>query len=317
MVKATAKTHVKAFQPDYAVHPGEVLGEWLIEQGMTQNELAIRIGMSSKALNQMIKGHVPVTPETSLRLENTTGIPARIWNSFQVKYDETVARLNRDASFRKDAELLKQVPMNALRKRGYVVSARTDTSESVREVCSFFGVADAKALNTLWHGPIATRQKCESLQVGNIALATWLRIGEISSRGIEAPAFSRSQLRKSIPDICSLITKSDISKVMDSATEICSKAGVVLLEILEVDKSHAASALQWVGKRPVIQVSLRQKSVDQLMRNLLHQIGHILFQGRRQEFVAVKQGAKPELFSVEKRVEEFVNQQMTAIQKSS
>ena len=61
------------FDPDYDVAPGETLRDTLTALEMTQVELATRTGLSLKHVNQIIQGVAPVTPDTALLLEKTTG----------------------------------------------------------------------------------------------------------------------------------------------------------------------------------------------------------------------------------------------------
>src|SRR5690606_28531390 len=68
------------YEPDFAVAPGETLKEVLEDLGMSQAELATRTGLSPKHVNQVIQGHVGLTPDMAARLEPVVGVPARIWN---------------------------------------------------------------------------------------------------------------------------------------------------------------------------------------------------------------------------------------------
>ena len=58
-------------------HPGEMLFEEFVKPlGLTQAELARRLGVSYPRLNEIIKGRRSVTPDTALRLSRVLGIPA-------------------------------------------------------------------------------------------------------------------------------------------------------------------------------------------------------------------------------------------------
>lgn len=82
-----------AFQPNYAVHPGETLKETLESIGMTQVELSQRTGRPKKTINEIIKGKAALTPETAIQLERVLGVPASFWNNLERNYQETLARL--------------------------------------------------------------------------------------------------------------------------------------------------------------------------------------------------------------------------------
>jgi plasmid maintenance system antidote protein VapI len=65
------------WQPEWAVVPGEILAETLSDRKMSQVELARRTGRPVKAINEFVKGHAAITPETALQLEAVLAVPAR------------------------------------------------------------------------------------------------------------------------------------------------------------------------------------------------------------------------------------------------
>ncbi|MFM8474512.1 MAG: HigA family addiction module antitoxin [Planctomycetaceae bacterium] len=79
------------FDPDYVTEPGDVLLETTEGLGITQKELAARTGFTAKHINQLIRGVARISPETALRLEKVTGVPASFWNHLETKYQERKA----------------------------------------------------------------------------------------------------------------------------------------------------------------------------------------------------------------------------------
>jgi addiction module HigA family antidote len=72
----TTKQRKVGFSPDIAIPPGETLQEFLDSLAMTQVDLAKRTGLTTKTINEIIKGKAPITQETALKLESVFGI---IW----------------------------------------------------------------------------------------------------------------------------------------------------------------------------------------------------------------------------------------------
>lgn len=70
------------------IHPGDMLSEEFIKPlGLTQEPLAEALGISRQRLNQIIKGHRGVTPDTALRLERAFGMEAQFWLNLQLAWD--------------------------------------------------------------------------------------------------------------------------------------------------------------------------------------------------------------------------------------
>ena len=69
-------------------HPGEMLlDEFLKPLGVTQRELATRLGVSYPRINELIHGKRGMTPDTALRLESLFGMEAQFWLNLQLAWD--------------------------------------------------------------------------------------------------------------------------------------------------------------------------------------------------------------------------------------
>ncbi len=78
-------------------HPGEVLLEEFLEPyGLTQKELARRIGVSYPRVNELIHGKRGVTPDTALRLAKLFGTTPEFWLNLQLAHDLYRARQSAD-----------------------------------------------------------------------------------------------------------------------------------------------------------------------------------------------------------------------------
>ena len=69
-------------------HPGAMLlQEFLKPLGVSQTELAERIGVSYPRVNELIHGKRGMTPDTALRLERLLGVEAEFWLNLQFSWD--------------------------------------------------------------------------------------------------------------------------------------------------------------------------------------------------------------------------------------
>ena len=70
------------------VHPGVVLMEDFIKEfGITQNRLAVAIGVPPRRINEIVHGKRSVTAGTALRLGRYFGTSAQFWLNLQDQYD--------------------------------------------------------------------------------------------------------------------------------------------------------------------------------------------------------------------------------------
>ena len=64
-----------------------LLEEFIKPIGITQVELASRLGISFPRLNEVIRGRRGVTSDTALRLARVSGMPADFWLGLQLDWD--------------------------------------------------------------------------------------------------------------------------------------------------------------------------------------------------------------------------------------
>jgi HTH-type transcriptional regulator/antitoxin HigA len=84
--------------PDVAIPPGEYLAEEIEARGITQKELARRMGRPMNAINEIVNGKKAITAETALQLEAVMPeIPARFWLNLETDYQLTKALIARRA----------------------------------------------------------------------------------------------------------------------------------------------------------------------------------------------------------------------------
>ena len=74
------------------VHPGEVLfEEFLKPMNLSQNRLALSIGVPARRINEIVLGKRGITADTALRLARYFGMSPHFWMGIQMDYALDVA----------------------------------------------------------------------------------------------------------------------------------------------------------------------------------------------------------------------------------
>jgi addiction module HigA family antidote len=74
------------------VHPGEVLLEdFLKPMGLSQNRLALSIGVHPRRINEIVLGKRGITADTALRLAKFFGTSPELWLGLQKDYELDMA----------------------------------------------------------------------------------------------------------------------------------------------------------------------------------------------------------------------------------
>ena len=72
----------------HPIHPGEVLlEEFLKPMDISQNRLALNIGVPPRRINEIVLGKRGITADTALRLARFFGTSAEFWTGLQSQYD--------------------------------------------------------------------------------------------------------------------------------------------------------------------------------------------------------------------------------------
>ena len=279
MVKET----VNRYMPDYAVSPGEVLEDYLDSYGMTQTELADRLGFAKKTVNEIVKGKATITPDTSLKLERVFSRPAHFWNNLEQQYQEGRARLAEQKRLHEHLDWLKRVPVNPMVKLGFVRKYK-DKVEQLNEVLNFFGVASPEQWRTVWQQHQVAYRQSQRFEPCAEAVSAWLRQGEIEAQRIDCVAFDKKRFQVILKEARGL-TRAKPEEFQPRIVELCASAGVAVVFVPDLPKTGVFGATRWLGGKAMIQLSLRYRSNDHLWFTFFHEAGHIVHHGRKEIFL--------------------------------
>ena len=85
MSNSSTTTEADLIEP---IHPWEVLMEDFIEGfGITQNKLAVSIGVPPRRINEIVHGKRGITADTAIRLARYFGTSEEFWMNLQSHYE--------------------------------------------------------------------------------------------------------------------------------------------------------------------------------------------------------------------------------------
>lgn len=261
---------------DYAVPTGDYVTEWLEENGISQAELARRMGVSGKHVSKLISG-APLTPEVATKLSLVTGIPSRIWLGWEATYRADFARLGLSEELAAHRSVIELFPLAHLRKLGVITTSLRKPGVVALELFAFFGVASFEALERCVARQMVSYRQGLAHPVDEHALATWLRIGELeaNAEADELPSYDENALRELVPQLRALSAHPQAGFGAELVNRLA-RVGVQLIYVPEVKGARVYGATRWLQGRPVIALSLRGRTDGQFWFTLFHEIGHVL-----------------------------------------
>ena len=277
-----------AYQPASITPPGATLADLLEERGIRQNELAVRMDVTPKFVNELISGKASISPTTALSLERALELSADFWLARDAIYQAYLARQAEEAQLAGQRDWLEKLPLKDMVKFGWIAK-RSSGAERVAECLRYFGVASESA----WYeqyvnrvlGAAAYRMSAKVKQQQG-AVAAWLRQGEVEASRRECSAFNRDTLLSALQAARKLTLESDPDKFIPALVSLFSECGVVVAFIPAPKGCPASGAVRWMTpEKALVQLSLRYKTNDSLWFTFFHECAHILLHRKKLLFL--------------------------------
>lgn len=277
-------TRTNRYEPDSVAPPGETLEETIDARGMSQAELADRMGRPKKTINEIIQAKTAITQDTALQLERVLGIPAKLWMNLEANYREFLARSEEQERLEKHRQWSTKFPVKAMIHLGWIPES-SDRVARIQNLLNFFGVASPEVWEESWSEVRVSFRQSVRVSSDPHSIAAWLRKGESEGERIPCQPFDEEKFRSSL----SLIRRLTIAPPEEFAPKVrslCAASGVAVAFVPELPKAPICGATRWISPdRALLQLSLRYRTDDHLWFTFFHEAGHILKHGKREVFL--------------------------------
>ncbi|HFC00768.1 MAG TPA: ImmA/IrrE family metallo-endopeptidase [Phaeodactylibacter sp.] len=265
--------------------PGDTIQETIDVIGMSQAELAVRLGRSVPKLNELIKGKAPISKETATKLEYVLGIPANFWLELEREYQNELHQLKQMELLEQRKEWLKSFPLREMKKMKILPDTR-DIVTLVRELLRFFRVGSPLQWEQIYKEQSLAFKIALKYTSEPQAISVWLRMGEIQAEKMTISGFDKKKLRKSIIEIKNICYLSE-SDWMKQLQNVFAECGVALVYTPGISKAPIYGATRWIKNNslPLIQITDRHKDYNSFWFTLYHELAHILYHGKRDIFI--------------------------------
>jgi HTH-type transcriptional regulator/antitoxin HigA len=288
---------INQYRPKRVSPPGDTLADLMDERDLKQAELATRMDVSAKFINELIAGKVTISPATALALERALDIPADFWLTRDVRYREHLARKHAEDELSAHTNWLKELPLNEMWRYEWIRRRESDVA-NVEECLQYFGVASVPAWRAQYVDRTVTSaayriSKHSRADQGSIA--AWLRQGEIEAARLECAEFDRAQLLPAIESARSLTCEDEPSSFVPKLVNLFSSLGVAVVFVRSPKGCPVSGAVRWVSpKKALIQLSFRYMRNDSLWFTFFHECGHVYLHGKKMLFLEGGKIASPE-----------------------
>ena len=262
--------------PFAAAHPTEIIKDEIKARGMTQNELASRMGMQKTNLSRLLKGE-NITPAIAARLETALEIPARIWLNLQAQYEidsRNIAARNEDeqAAINNEKMLSNMLNLPELYRRMHIDTASyiQDKLQQLEDLLGF----PVLEIGSKGFALQACYKNNEKFMVDEKNQTTWLALAYIESRkNRPSETFVHGNASVAARQIAAKahqggLTENEIRTILDLK-------GISYSHVEKLDRTPIDAVSMIVDGYPSIITTHRYNDMSRLVFNILHELGHI------------------------------------------
>lgn len=276
---------LRDLRPGHAPHaPGDLLREELEARRFTQAELALRTGLSTKHVNQLITGVAPVSPKVAWTLEQVLGVDADLLLALDARYQAHKVRLASIADLENLVPWALKFPVPELRRLGYLGDG--GGVALVAQLLAFFGVSNKESFDHVY-GVVVGFRRSQNNTVDELATATWLRLAELQVRNHSLADFDIHRLRRTIPRLLEF-TNYDDDECFLLTRQALADCGVALAFVPDLSGSRACGATKWLPRgHALLVITDRFKKSDSTWFSLFHELGHVELHPKRITIVSL------------------------------
>ena len=277
------------FRPDWVSPPGDTIADLLEEKDWTQRELAQRMGVSKKHVNDLVRGKKSLSPNIAVLLATVLGGNEAFWLEREAKYRAAVAHQEHIATLGAQREWLNRFPYAWMANQDWIPK-RTKVGEKVYELLRYFGVASVDAYQQHPFERAAAFRASGVTEDHEGKVAVWLRQAGIAADQVDTALFDAHALRESLSALRALTLEPDIERFLPSLQAQCAAVGVAVVLVPHPPGCPVYGVTLWPRvDKAVVALSMRYKSDHQLWFSFFHELGHVLLH-RGKRFIETNAG---------------------------
>jgi HTH-type transcriptional regulator/antitoxin HigA len=272
------------WHPEWSVSPGEILAEELEARGVSQSELARRMGRPIKTINEIVNTKAALTAETAMQLELALGVSAKLWVRLEADYRAQLARTKSVHALATQRPWAKSFPLTDLKRYGLIDidqpvpgKNKQEAGTLVASLLRFFGVSSVDAWTRAWADPVGQYRHSPTFTSEPQALAAWLRWGEVVAEHFPTEPFDAGKLTAVLIEARGMTREEPLDDVLDELRDRLANCGVVLALTPGLDGTRVSGVARWLSPaRALIQLSMRYRADDHLWFTFFHEAVHLL-----------------------------------------
>lgn len=291
------------------VHPGQLILQALEKVGMTQKELATRVGVSEKHISTVISGDRPISTTFAQKLGYVIK-DSKYWLEAQANYD-VIKQSIIDRNNITEEELLvysylKDIISTLIEKNLFIKGH--SIPETILKLRTLYKVSNLSLISKISYNAAYRAQISKNAQVNPYVLYAWQSLCELVSEKILCEkVLDIEKLKSNIPNIKKLMFKS-CEEFVPTLQNIFSSCGISFSVVKNFKGAPVQGFIKQCDNKVILCLTNRRKRADTFWFTLFHEIGHILNGDIKNRFVDFELADS----SIEIKADEFAKNELIA-----
>lgn len=266
------------FQPNWASPPGDTIKDILRDRSMPLAEFARSLGETSSGADALLRGHVELTVKHAKKLESLFGAPYSFWLTREAQYRNDLIHSKAEEEKSLNLQWYSELPLKDMIRFGWFCE-KENTKPTLTDCLNFFGVSTVAEWREAFNRQLqlASFRASSAFEHKPLAIAAWLRKGEIDGEAQTCSTWDPAKLKQSIGEIRALSRMKSPADFLPALRSICAKAGVALSIVRAPVGCRASGAARLLTPgKALIQLSFRHLTDDHFWFTFFHEVGHLL-----------------------------------------
>lgn len=283
---------------DFIIHPGQSLEEILQLRNMSQNELAIRTGVSAKHISKVISGESNISYMFAKRLEYALSIDKQFWINLQEEYDkELLEYIESNSVTQEEIKIAEKLCFftEHLQKNNFLPTCVGD--ELILNLRKFLKVSTLESIPQL---VLMGSFKIKENQVPDVyGLFAWQELCQqiVQNLDFEIDEVKPSEQKRIIKSFLShfkALMSFESSSIIPELQKLFARCGIVFCVAPSFKEVPAVGFIKQISPTKTIMcITIDESNPDEFWFTVFHEIGHIINGDVRNQFTDIN--TKPEL----------------------
>ena len=257
-------------------HPGIYVRDWIEELEITQDEFAIRLGITGKQLSLILNEEANITTDIAYKLSELLGTGPEIWLNLQMNYDLYKIKLKNLNNAKKEEKLYLSLDNNYTNFVSIVGKENEELKDIAKtsaysnltkeDVYSFYSKKDKNITET---------------EITYLNRNIWASISWREARFIKTEPFDDKKLKSYIP-IFKEMTLQDPKEFLPKLKEILRQCGVAFVLQIENKLANIKGLVKWLrDDKVMLTLATAQSEIGDFWITFFHELNHVLKKKKR------------------------------------